>query len=166
MKKILLFSLLLLSMGVFAESPYKHTIGFSAGSMNALSHKVLFNHFAVQTDAGCEITLFDGNTMGIFKINPMFMYQGTMYEDLYGNQINWFTGGGVSLGFMDSRLGDSSSNYIGGEFGLNAIAGIEFAFNRALALSLDFRPGYGLWFQEDAESFFDWGFQLGLHFYL
>lgn len=169
MKRILLFALLLLSVGVFAEAPYKHSIGFTAGNMNALSYKTFVKeHFVVQTDAGCEITVCE-QAIGIFKVNPMFMYQGTMYADPYGNCIDWFCGGGTSLGFLTNQLGYYSYKGFGGEFGLNAIVGIEFAFSRALALSLDFRPGYGLGFAAsnyNDYSFFDWGFQLGLHFYL
>ena len=71
-------------------------------------------------------------------------------------------------GFMTTDLYTSWENsFLMGEFGLNAIAGIEFAFSKAVALSFDFRPGYGLAYRSGGTgSFFDWGLQLGLRFYL
>lgn len=149
--------LLLISMGVMAK-PYDHSLGFVGGSFNGFSYKTLpLEHFAVQTDAGVHFTIY-GELLSVFEVNPMFMYQGTIMENSVCS-IDWFTGGGLSMGFMTDDLM--------GEFGLNAIAGIEFAFSKAVALSFDFRPGYGLaYISGETESFFDWGLQLGLRFYL
>ena len=148
MKKNFLCLLLLISMGVMAK-PYDHSLGFVGGSFNGFSYKTLpLEHFAVQTDAGVHFTIY-GGLLSVFEVNPMFMYQGTM-------------------GFMTTDLYTSWENsFLMGEFGLNAIAGIEFAFSKAVALSFDFRPGYGLAYRSGGTgSFFDWGLQLGLRFYL
>lgn len=166
MKKFILFSMLLLSLGVFAK-PYHHSLGISAGSFNGLSWKVLVKeHFAVQTDVGVHLTVFD-YVYGSFVIQPMFMYQGTMYANDVCN-IDFFAGGGLSFGFGD--ILDKSTKYggyFGGEFGLNGVAGVEFGFNRApLALSFDFRPGYGMHYCPDVYPYFDWGLSLGLRFYM
>ena len=186
--------MLLLSLGVFAK-PYDHSLGFCGGNFNGFSYKTLAKeHFAFQMDLGVEITVFE-DVYGIFKVNPLFMYQGTMYQNNICS-IDWFCGAGPSLGFMTTELGRYNGCF-GGEFGLNGILGIEFAFSKALALSFDFRPGYGLYYGDERyyytttnyeynywsktyytyttshtsyefglQHFFDWGFQLGLRFYL
>lgn len=159
--------LLLISMGVMAK-PYDHSLGFVGGSFNGFSYKTLpLEHFAVQTDVGVHFTVSEGLFLSVFDVNPMFMYQGTIMENSICS-IDWFSGGGFSMGFMTTDLYASGRNsYIYGEFGLNAIAGIEFAFSKVAALSFDFRPGYGLAYTGDVTgSFFDWGLQLGLRFYL
>lgn len=189
MRKFFLFALLLLTLGVSAR-PYDHSLGFVGGNFNGFSYKYLSpKNFAIQTDLGVEVTVFDG-LYGIFKVNPMAMYQVSMYEN-HICSIDWFCGGGPSLGFMTLNLDYDGYGNFGGEFGLNAILGIEFAFSKALALSFDFRPGYGLFFGSipytyttsnyngssyyttthtnywhGAAHFFDWGLQLGLRFYL
>ena len=182
MRKIFLCTLLLLSIGVFSK-PYDHSLGVSMGTNDGLSYKTLLTeNFAVQTDVGFHLTVFDG-LFGMFTVNPMFMYQGVMYSNSVCD-IDWFVGGGTSLGFATPYLGyyDSHRWAIGGEFGLNAITGFEFAFNSApLALSFDFRPGYGLYYGDvyyyssssssyhsyyEELSYFDWGIVLGLRFYL
>lgn len=166
MKKNFLCLLLLISMGVMAK-PYDHSLGFVGGSFNGFSYKTLpLEHFAVQTDAGVHFTIY-GGVLSVFEVNPMFMYQGTIMENSVCS-IDWFTGGGLSMGFMTPDLYASWDNsFLMGEFGLNAIAGIEFAFSKAVALSFDFRPGYGLaYISGGTGSFFDWGLQLGLRFYL
>lgn len=161
MKKIILFSMLLFSLGAFAK-PYHHSLGLSMGSFDGLSWKVLVKErFAVQTDFGVHLTAFDA-LYGTFVINPNFMFQGTMFSNDVCD-IDFNAGGGLSFGF-GSIL---SANYFGGAFGLNAIAGVEFAFNRApLALSFDFRPGFGMLFDSDVYPYFDWGLNLGLRFYM
>lgn len=190
MRKTLLFLLLLLSMGICAK-PYDHSLGVSMGFFDGASYKVLVtDHFAVQTDVGFHLTIFD-DVYGTFIVNPMFMYQGCMDSHAICD-IDWFGGAGTSLGFATNRLGYSPYRWgggpIGGEFGLNGILGIEVAFNRApLALSFDFRPGYGLYYGDvidyyssyysssyysydyydfGLQHYFDWGLNLGLRFYL
>jgi len=169
MKKIILFSMLLLSIGAFAK-PYHHSLGFSAGSFNGLSWKVLVKeHFAVQTDVGAHLTVFD-YSYGAFVINPNFLYQGTMFtNDVL--DIDFNAGGGLSFGFVGPFGYNSRYNegVFCGDFGFNALVGVEFAFNRSpLALSFDFRPGYGMGFdyKDAVHNFFDWGVQIGLRFYL
>ncbi len=181
MKRRIFYFLLLIPLGVCAK-PYDHSLGLSAGNFNGLSYKRLATeHFAIQADMGVHLTLFD-RLYGTFEINPNLMYQGTMVSSPVCD-FDFFVGGGTSFGFMTTEI-FSSWRYssFGGKFGLNAIAGLEVAFNRTpLALSFDFRPGYGLFFgnepyyssysntyYSDFEviSFFDWGFALGLRFYM
>lgn len=181
MKKNFLFLLLLLPLGVFAK-PYTHSLGVSMGNSSGLSYKTLVTeHFAVQTDVGFHITVFD-YVYGSFTINPMLMYQGTMKSTTIAD-CDFFIGAGPSMGFSSTQMGYNPP--MGGEFGLNTIIGFEFAFSRALALSFDFRPGYGMYYG-DVEGYryssysssyysysdfgvlhyFDWGVNLGLRFYL
>lgn len=196
MKKIFLFSLLLFSLGVFAK-PYHHSLGVSMGNFDGFSWKVLATeHFAVQTDCGFHLTVYD-DLYGTFLVNPNFMYQGTMWSN-HICSIDWFIGTGTSLGLATNELGYENKEYndnIGGFFGANGILGIEFAFSKALALSFDFRPGYGLYFGDVRKNgysstyhyskyggyydytyytytdfalkhIFDWGVNLGLRFYI
>lgn len=174
MKKLFLCSLLLITLGVCAR-PYDHSLGISGGMFNGVSYKALVGeHLAVQTDLGVHLTIFDNVNLS-FMANPMLMYQSAFYSSEVC-EIDFFAGGGLSIGFSRyNYIHNNDTTYyyyddyesVGGEFGLNGITGIEFAFNKApMALSFDFRPGYGLFYGYDVEHCFDWGVNLGMRFYL
>lgn len=107
----------------------------------------------------------DGNIY-TFEVNPNVLYQKEFFS-FDGGKLSWFAGGGISLGLMgqygSARMkSDNGSIYwyynrwivdengaktVYGKFGFNAIGGVELKFTKIpLAISCDFRPGYGLGF--------------------
>ena len=75
MKEKFLFFLLLISLGICAK-PYEHSFGLSAGMFNGVSHKILIKeNLAMQTDLGVHLSVWDGELLGTFEINPNIMYQ-------------------------------------------------------------------------------------------
>ncbi len=123
-------------------------------------------------------------------IQPNFIYQ-KMWEQRDWGSISWYAGGGVNIGYM--RENSKAYNYqtgqydfitlmrgksMRGKFGVNAVAGIELGFKAApLALSFDFRPGYGLgWAWETNPDthirtnvqmhYLDWTVAIGLRYCL
>lgn len=159
---------------VNAQAPYKNSIGVTVGNFQAFSYKTFVtNHFAVQLDLGTKITRgADENwaaDIWTFEFNPNFMYEGHFTKGLYG-----FIGGGVSLGYnwgyyhdvyffgfhWGGRTGDN------GKFGANGILGLEYKFSAPVTMQLDFRPGYGLLFNDNDWhwSYFDWSVNLGVRY--
>lgn len=128
-----------------------------------------------------------------FEVNPNVMYQDEFYS-FNGGSLSWFAGGGVSLGLMGEYswcsikheswnnydwpyriiTNENGANTIYGKFGINAIAGLELEFSKVpLALSFDFRPGYGLGFwgkkvndvkYNSTLNFFDYTISVGLRY--
>lgn len=101
-----------------------------------------------------------------FEVNPNVLYQKEFFS-YDGGKLSWFVGGGVSLGLMGEYswcsikheswnnydwpyriiTNENGANTIYGKFGFNAIGGVELKFTKIpLAISCDFRPGYGLGF--------------------
>lgn len=153
-----------------AQAPYKHSIGGTVGSMEAFSYKTFIgDHFAFQIDAGYKLTLGASKDFNLtiydVEANPNFMYEGNFTKGLYG-----FIGGGVSLGYCWNLGGWDYYNYYSrhhglGKFGVNAIMGLEYKFNIPLTLQFDFRPGYGLLFDDDPVwNYFDWGLNVGVRY--
>lgn len=83
------------------------------------------------------------------------MYQNTI-KDTRACSIQWFAGGGAITGF---------AFYWGNvEFGINAIGGVEFLFNKIpFSLQIDARPGLGL--SPDEGAFFDYAIGIGLRYF-
>ena len=140
-----------------------------------------------------------------FVANPNILYQSNIASWDFGS-LDWYAGGGISLGLMKQlKTGfdayaddekkwyeikdgngyeawafadaDGKANPVIGKFGVNAVAGLELGFsNVPLALSFDFRPGYGLGFYSGKNSqdskvtenmtfnFFDWALNVGLRY--
>lgn len=90
-------------------------------------------------------------------------YEGEGGSDKWGDVKKWMTN-------------EKDKETIYGKFGVNAIVGLEMNFSNApLALSFDFRPGYGLGFwskksnsttYNNTFSFFDWSIAVGLRYCL
>lgn len=174
MKKFLSVSLLMALLLSFnfanAQAPYKHSIGATLGSMQAISYKTFpGNHFAVSLDLGTKFIRTRSESIywgwGVrgnvelplytFELNANFMYEGNFTKGLYG-----LIGGGPSMGFCFNN-----NNVDIGKFGVNAILGLEYKFNIPLALQFDFRPGYGLLFDEYSDlSYFDWNLNIGIRY--
>lgn len=185
-KKLFLVAILAILTGFcsYAQAPYTHSFGFTAGNMQAFSYKtVVTDHFAIQLDLGTKITIGVGkkgytHDPWTLELNPNFLYQGNIGKGLYG-----FVGGGVSLGYnfgflYYNRNLDRYYNYMYpdyahstdhagfGKFGINAMMGFEYKFDAPIAISLDFRPGYGMQFdgKKYLWHYFDWGINFGLRF--
>jgi hypothetical protein len=166
MKKISVI-LLSLVMGMMltlnAQAPYRHGIGATLGNTAAFSYKTfLTDNFALSVDAGFKWTIaatkYGSGFLMTLEANPNVMYEAsTGVEGLY-----WLAGGGLSLGMVLPRIG---SDDVAGKFGINAIGGVEYKFKIPLTLQADFRPGYGLAFDDDyGGSFFDWGVCVGVRY--
>lgn len=150
-----------------AQAPYKHSIGVTAGTLEAVSYKTFItNHFAFQADLGYQYIVTDVQYWGksrelqALNLNPNFMYEGSLTKGLYG-----FVGGGVSLGYLWINPLFVLDAVSLGKFGTNAIVGLEYKFNIPLTLQFDFRPGYGLIFDEyNTLNFFDWNLCAGVRY--
>ncbi len=155
MKKLFTLAFAICALSVSAQ--YKHSIGGIVGTIYGTSYKTFFSdHFALQADLGFGLHVnpgaayVDGVYYGSsrnegywnFRVNPNLMYQAPIAQPESG-VFSYFVGGGVQLGVaLEYR-----SPVPMGCAGANAIAGIEWAFNRIpLVLSADFRPGYSCTF--------------------
>jgi len=146
----------------------QHEIGVVAGGLNGASYKYWFsNNFAVQADLAVGLSrvyagayykgnkLFEAaNSQYDFTINPNALYHFELPEN-----FKIYAGGGLSFGLV-SDINNTNPNSIMGKFGLNAVCGVSYDFDEVpLVLALDFRPGYGLGFNDANTahvSFFDW----------
>ncbi|MCQ2265513.1 MAG: hypothetical protein MJZ46_05670 [Bacteroidales bacterium] len=190
MRKISIILLTLVmgfSVAVKAQAPYKHSVGGTLGTLEAVSYKTFFtDHLALDVNACYKITVgpaayhINGITGSynstIFprtiEVNPNLEYESATNK----GGLLWFIGGGLSLGYChnvgirDNGLsrgwGYAQPNW--GKFGVNAIGGIEYKFNFPMTLQVDFRPGYGLLFDSNNETFsyFDWGLCVGVRYCL
>ncbi len=163
-KKILLVvALVAAAASAQAQQPYKHSIGVSVGSLEGVSYKMFFtDQLALHADLGFQMLATVGGSNGYtsdmyfwtFVANPNVVYQDNITGWNWGG-IGWFAGGGLSLGLAQ---GFGYFSLTSGKWGINAIAGVELGLDDApLAISLDFRPGYGMRFRENySTSFFDW----------
>ncbi len=206
MKKILLRITLvaLFATTIFSANAqnYKHSAGIVVGTMEGLSYKgFISNNLAIQADlvfkvlptAGTStlstkfygeygtsnwsepITVSSSFTGWSFEANPNLLYQSQI-TDFDECTLYWYAGGGVSLGLgREFSVGQEAG--VDGKWGLNAIGGVELAFDIPLAIFLDFRPGYGMYFTNRIDrvpglsthtrgitNFFDWGLGLGARY--
>lgn len=172
MKKYISLALLCFATLCLSAQDYKHSIGGMVGSMYGASYKgFVFDveHLALQADLGVRLmstAAGNGNYTGsmsmyTFELNPNVVYQNTIDEFDEG-RVDWYAGGGLSLGLCGDLYPMRVGNYVHyspvlGKFGLNAVAGAEIVFDAPVDLSLDFRPGYGVAFNDNYHvSFFDW----------
>lgn len=167
MKKfILLVSFIAIASGSLFAQDYKNSIGVVAGSLNGLSYKTFIKEkVALQTDLAFGLIATRGsmNYYGYtivgeehawtFQLQPNLYYQNNILDANWGN-IAALVGGGVSLGYAEEF---GSSIHLG-KAGFNAIAGVEFILkNTPITIGLDFRPGYGVLFNDMlALHMFDW----------
>lgn len=174
MKKIFTLALVaLFSMSMMAQ----HEIGGIVGGMNGASYKYwLTSDLAIQTDLAVGLTAayagtyYKGtNLLGTsyqmdhydFMLNPNLAY----HFQLPAN-FKLYVGGGVGLGLMGTFNGSG----VIGKFGANAMVGAAYHFNGLpLVMALDFRPGYGLGFDDASSphiSMFDWKLGLAVRYVL
>ena len=165
-KFLLVVALVAAAASAQAQQPYKHSIGVSVGSLEGVSYKMFFtDQLALHADLGFQMLATVGGSDGYtndlrfwtFVANPNVVYQDNITGWNWGG-IGWFAGGGLSLGLAQGFTKVDGVNTTLGKWGINAIAGVELGLDDApLAISLDFRPGYGMAFVENGSvSFFDW----------
>lgn len=172
MKKYISLALLCFATLCLSAQNYKYSVGGMVGSMYGVSYKGFvfgMDHLALEADLGVRLmstAAGNGNYTGsmsmyTFELNPNVVYQNTIAEFDEG-RVDWYAGGGLSLGLCGDLYPLRVDNYVYyspvlGKFGLNAIAGAEVVFDAPVDLSLDFRPGYGVAFNDNYHvSFFDW----------
>lgn len=148
-----------------AQDPYKHGIGVTLGTTQAVSYKTFpVNHFAIQLDLGTKYCYVYGSHLWSLELAPNFMYEGRLAKGLYG-----FAGLGGSIGYNWQPF---SYIYYGYHVsrdnckaGVNGIFGLEYKLDIPLALQFDFRPGYRCIFNRHfADHKFDWGLNLGVRY--
>ena len=189
MKKLLIGAIMLaIAIGASAQS-YKASFGVNVGSFNGLSYKgFLTDNLALQVDLGVnlegtigQVDWYSGGsiiggtngtqTFYTCEVNPNLMYQAEI-SSFGAGTISWFAGGGLNAGMMNNL--DIKKSHPIFKWGVNAIGGIELKLaNAPLALSLDFRPGYGMSTQNIStagisatavNSFFDWKAVVGIRY--
>lgn len=163
---ILLAFLVSTFLPVNAQAPYKHGIGTTLGTTQALSYKTFVgNHFAIQLDLGTKYCYVYGSHLWSAELAPNFMYEGRLVNGLYG-----LVGLGGSIGYnwqdylyIDYSYKISNRNC---KAGVNGFFGLEYKFDIPLALQLDFRPGYRCVFAPNkfADHKFDWGLNFGVRY--
>jgi hypothetical protein len=174
------FILLISATGLQAQKmPYKMGVGLNVLSAEAVSFKMFLSPtLALQAELGYKWTITSFRTsaygygysyrysgyIGSLELNPNLFYQKEI-KDWKFARLDWFAGGGVSIGYaFGSR----------GKFGINAGGGAELTFHKIpLAVQMDFRPGYGLLFGRGAQyyygdkktfSYFDWGLNISVRY--
>ena len=179
MKKKILVTLIAIAFGfstIYAQNPYKHSFGITAGNMQALSYKTFGSkYFAFQVDLGTKYIVTNGsfknfNLEGVnlwtLELNPNIMFEGRLFGNMYG-----LVGLGASIGYSWSMfqyrgfLGAWNIRKDFGKCGANGIFGLEYKLSAPIALQIDFRPGYGCLFAENYDAhYFDWSVNLGIRY--
>ena len=175
---------------------YTHSVGGIVGNMFGASYKGFIfgvDGLALQADLAvklqdspCKSVIewkeqnlkesFTGNIFNYtFELNPNLLYQKEVAQLGRNCSFAVYGGGGVSLGLIKEHIILSVWSSPMGKFGVNGMAGFEFIWPR-LALSFDFRPGYGMIFddtaskdkeiKQDLTHFFDYGIAVGLRYCL
>lgn len=133
MKKLTFVAAMLLSATIVCAGAYKHSIGVTVGSQYGVEYKTFVGeHFVVAADLGVQLGATKGMTEIISFSNPdaqkayekvnessitvgyklaswafqgaaNFAYQGTI-ADFSAGTLDWFAGGGLSLGVMQGQV--------------------------------------------------------------
>lgn len=194
---------------------YKHSVGLSVGGLNGFEYKTFVGeHFVIAADLGFRVSQTQGLTTSVsfldsdykdyndtesnskacmaywtFEGAANFAYQGTI-ADFSAGTLDWFAGGGLSLGAIQGLVWDKSvvspsthdvwdamkhDREFMFKLGLNAYLGAEFALKSVpLVFGLDFRPGYGEAIKVDKVegvsyikglAFFDWSLGATVRYY-
>ncbi|MBR1877533.1 MAG: hypothetical protein IJ814_00860 [Paludibacteraceae bacterium] len=172
MKKLLTLAFAICALSVSAQ--YKHAVGPIVGTLYGGSYKTFFNdHLALQTDLGIGLhrnpgagyvngeyyRKFMNEGYWNLMVNPNLLYQAPIATPNSGT-FSYYIGGGIHLGMAM----EYSSPEPLGNAGANAMAGIEWSFNKIpLALSFDFRPGYSCVF--GIEKYYSTSYIISLHMF-
>ena len=149
------------------SKPYKKSVGIIAGNLLGLSYKYVspYKKYAYQMDLGGRFVSGDDKIFSSvyiyyfsgwsLEMNHNFLYQDHIkrWDDYC---LDFFLGGGFSFGglfggseelYENNIYQEGYASNLGIKFGLNAMLGMEFMFERIpLSLQLDFRPGYGFYY--------------------
>ena len=153
----------------------QHEIGVIAGGINGLSYKYwCTDRLAVQADLAVGLTVAPGavyyqgysiaegtNQHYDFTFNPNVAYHFPLPSDL-----QLYAGCGVNIGLL-SDIANVESHNLMGKFGANGIIGLLWLACDKVAIAFDFRPGYGLGFQQadyPLFHFFDWKVGLAVRY--
>ena len=152
---------------------YKASFGGTVGTMYGVSYKgfIITDNLGLEVDLGVNLLATYGSTQYTngtlndytFEINPNIIYQSNIGSWSFGD-LGWYTGGGFSIGLFNN-FNPQWSNPIF-KWGINALGGLELGFSGApVALSFDFRPGYGMAAASgDVLNFFDWKLVAGVRY--
>ncbi|MDR0364040.1 MAG: hypothetical protein LBH92_03365 [Bacteroidales bacterium] len=124
-------------LGVNAQS-YNHSVGLTVGFIDGVNYKCFIgSNVALSADLGYN---FRSSLSGGFHFNPNIMYQNRIAR----TPLEWFAGGGISLGSAQRSF----------MMGLNAMGGIEYNFKAPLILGTDIRLGPGFEFRNKVNAAF------------
>lgn len=184
MKKHILFVVLCMATLSLSAQDYQHSIGGSIGSLYGVSYKGFIfgvEHLGLQTDldvrlestaAGTTLNGFyftEESNIYTFEFNPNLLYQNII-ADFDEGHIDWYAGGGFSIGLAHDLYSytygvEDTDTPVYGKFGLNALLGVEVALAAPVNIAIDFRPGYGIAFNDNYHfSFFDWALALSVRY--
>ena len=171
MKRIFIFfAACMMAAGVMAQNEF----GIIAGGINGLSFKHWFSaKGAIQTDLAVGLT---AAPLGIYTSGQKILsatipqYDFTLNPNLLGHisigpMFQLYGGAGVNFGLV-SDLNNTNPDLIMGKAGVNAVVGTAINIS-VMTLALDFRPGYGLGFRGNTDTFvhfFDWKLGLALRY--
>lgn len=99
--------------------------------------------------ANLDFFVGGGISLGYAKLTNLKVKKGETISNINGNETKTEL---KEKSFEDQEKSDWDNFYekAYGKFGINAIAGVEFAFTGApITVGVDFRPGYGLLFSGD-----------------
>lgn len=143
------------------------------------------------SDFESGLTVSKNTQFGRMQVYDLVLHPNVVYQKEWAQYdwgvLSWYAGGGFNIGYMrqNSKAYDYNTGQydyfplmIGlsmrGKFGLDAVGGLEMLFKDApLALSVDFRPGYGTgWGWEKYDDYqqninlhyFDWTLAIGLRY--
>ena len=150
-----------------AQTPYKHGIGVTIGTTQAVSYKTFpIDHFAIQVDLGTKYCYVYGSHLWSLELAPNFMYEGRLTRSLYG-----LVGLGGSIGYTWNNLFGYFNEYgpqwsrHNAKGGANGIFGLEYKTEYPIVIQFDFRPGYRCVFNRYfADHKFDWGLNFGVRY--
>lgn len=135
MKKFFtLFVAAVLAVMTVNAKDYKHSVGMVGGlGIGAQYKTMVMDNFTIIAEMGYFTCMSNSSYAGGLA-NGVFAYQGHITEG-QGIKLDFFAGGQVKAGFI---MGN------GGLIGTGAAGGIELNMTNApIAISFDFRPGYG-----------------------
>lgn len=127
LKKILilfLFALFTCTPNVQAQDNYSHAIGFRGGPNTGISYK-RYVTFAGAIDGFLGFNFTNGRVLGLTAL-----YE---YHFFMNYKLNFFAGGGISLG----------GNATNAVFGVDAVVGLDYTLPRfPMNFSIDYKPSF------------------------
>lgn len=142
MKRILLFTTLILITLISNGQDYKNAVGLRAGVPFGPSGATI-RHFLDKTNAVEGILAANGFGTGITMTG---LFENEHWTGYYPS-LNWYWGLGAHAGFMDAGANRWAPNSYtgGGVVGVDGIFGVEYTFDQIpLNLSVDIMPSFNI----------------------